>query len=253
LAGVWHARVPADAAPIPVSLEKGIARTLNVGVGDRLDFEIQGVPLVTQVASLREVDWQRLRPNFFVVFPEGVLEAAPQFFAITARVPSAEVSAAIQRALLENFSNVAIIDLSLVLRTLEAVLDRVLIVLRFVALFTIVTGIAVLVTALLGARRQRAQEAILLRVIGVPKSRIVGTILAEYAFLGVFAALGGGVLSLFAIWALSYYFVEATPIIPWGAMGTILLSVLGGTVAAGAVGSWGILARPPLDALRVES
>ena len=83
--GSWHVKVNGDAEPIPVSLEKGIAETLRVDIGDSLEFEIQGVPLRTQVANLREVDWQRVRPNFFAVFPEGVLETAPQFYVIAAR------------------------------------------------------------------------------------------------------------------------------------------------------------------------
>jgi putative ABC transport system permease protein len=72
--GVWQGKVAADTDPIPVSIEKGIAENLKVGLGDELEFEIQGVPVKTKVTSIREVDWQRVQPNFFVVFPEGPLE-----------------------------------------------------------------------------------------------------------------------------------------------------------------------------------
>ncbi|MGH7834720.1 MAG: ABC transporter permease, partial [Candidatus Binatia bacterium] len=116
--GTWRGRVDRDAAPVPVSLERGIAETLRVTIGDRLEFEVQGVRLSTQVASIREVDWQRVQPNFFVVFPEGALEAAPQFYAIVTRTDSSELSARVQRSVVERFPNVSIIDLTLVLTTL---------------------------------------------------------------------------------------------------------------------------------------
>ena len=161
--GVWQGKVGENVQPIPVSVEKGLAETLKVDVGDDLQFEIQGVPLATRIASLREVEWQRVQPNFFVVFPEGVLESAPQFYAIVARAESTQASAQLQRAVVEQFPNVSVIDLSLVLNTLNQILSRVSYAMRFVALFTILTGIAVLASAVLGSRMQRLRESILLQ------------------------------------------------------------------------------------------
>ena len=84
-AGRWQGSAPAgaglDAAhPAPVSLEAEMARDLRLKVGDRMVFDVQGVPVYTVVGSIRKVDWTRFEPNFFVVFPTGVLEAAPSLY-----------------------------------------------------------------------------------------------------------------------------------------------------------------------------
>ncbi|HEY7165264.1 MAG TPA: FtsX-like permease family protein [Candidatus Binatia bacterium] len=251
--GRWYSSFSANAGPIPVSMERGIAESLRVEIGDRLDFDIQGVTVQTYVASLRQVDWQRIRPNFFVVFPTGVLENAPQFFAITIRTRSAEVSAAIQNAVAERFPNVSVIDLSYILETLDAVLGKISAAIRWVALFTIVTGMAVLGSAIWSSRSQRIREAILLRTLGAGRSQILGTVAAEYLFLGMIAAIVGASLAVFASWALSIYFFKTVatfppaPIIVIVALSTFL------TVAAGMLGCWGIFRRSALETLRAET
>jgi putative ABC transport system permease protein len=251
--GTWQARVDSASQPIPISLEKGIAETLHVTVGDSLEFEIQGVPVQTQVASLREVDWQRVQPNFFVVFPEGVLESAPQFYALTVRSDSRQVSASLQRAIAERFANVSVIDLSLVLDTLDSILGRVSAAIRFVALFTILTGLAVLGSAVLSSRSQRLRESILLRTLGAPRSQIIGTVIAEYVFLGAIAAITGAFLAILASWGLSIYFFKTVASFSPAPIAVILVLVTGVTVAAGGLGCWGIFRRSALETLRAET
>jgi len=251
--GRWQGKVAADVEPIPVSVEKGIAETLRVGLGDELRFELQGVPLSTRVASLREVDWQRVQPNFFVVFPEGVLEAAPQFYAVVARAEPGESAASLQRAVVERFPNVSLIDLSLILNTLNSILDRVSAAMRFIAFFTIMTGFAVLASAVLGSRSERVRESILLRTLGAPRGQILGVVAAEYFLLGATAAVAGAVLGLGATWALSLYFFGTPVALAIGPVLAILFAVTAATVTAGAAGCWGIFRRSPLEALRAEA
>jgi putative ABC transport system permease protein len=251
--GTWQGRVDPGAQPIPVSLEKGIAETLRVAIGDSLQFDVQGVSLPTRVASIREVEWERLEPNFFVVFPEGVLEDAPQFYAVVARVETGPASANLQRAIVERFPNVSVIDLNLVLNTLESVLGKVSAAIRFVALFTILTGIAVLTSAVLSSRSQRARESILLRTLGAPRRQIVTSIVAEYLFLAVISCLTGTALGIFASWGLSFYFFQTAATISLAPILIILVAVTAGTVFAGVLGCWGIFRRSALEALRAEA
>lgn len=251
--GAWRSRVAPGAAPVPISLEKGIAETLRVGLNDLLEFELQGVPLLTRVASIRAVDWQRLRPNFFVVFPAGVLEQAPQFYAVVTRAESAELSARLQRAVAETFPNVSLVDLTLILDTLDAILGRAERAIRFVALFTILTGLAMLASAVAGARGQRITESVLLRALGAPKRQILIIVTAEYLFLGTVSALAGTLLAALASWGLSFYFLGTaarfalTPVL-W-----VLLLTTGTVLLFGALGCRGIFRRPPLEALRAET
>lgn len=251
--GKWQGKVDRHVQPIPVSVEQGIAETLKVDVGDELQFEVQGVPLATKIASLREVEWQRVQPNFFVVFPEGVLESAPQFYAVVGRANSAQASAKFQRAVVEKFANVSVIDLSLVLSTLNSILSRVSYAMRFVALFTILTGLAVLISAVLGSRMQRLKESILLRTLGAPRAQIISTVIAEYLFLGGIASIAGALLGSVASWGLSYYFFGAALSISLTPTLLIVVTVTGATVVAGGLGCLGMLRGPVLDSLRAEA
>ena len=71
---------------MPVALEASLARELRVGIGDEIVWDVQGVPVPSRVAVLREVQWARFEPNFFVVFPEGPLDAAPRSYVLLSRV-----------------------------------------------------------------------------------------------------------------------------------------------------------------------
>jgi putative ABC transport system permease protein len=251
--GKWQGKVDGHVQPIPVSVEKGIAETLRVDVGDELQFEVQGVSVATKVASLREVEWQRVQPNFFVVFPAGVLESAPQFYAVVARAGSPLASAKVQRAVVEKFSNVSVIDLSLILSTLHSILSRVSYAMRFVALFTILTGLAVLISAVLGSRMQRLKESVLLRTLGAARGQIFSTVVAEYLFLGGIASVAGALLGSIASWGLSYYFFGVALSISFTPTLVIVLAVTSATVAAGGLGCVGMLRGPVLDSLRAEA
>ncbi|HEU4341521.1 MAG TPA: FtsX-like permease family protein, partial [Candidatus Binatia bacterium] len=253
VSGTWQGKIDAGSEVIPISVEKSIAETLHVTLGDPLQFELQGVPLLTRVASIREVDWQRLEPNFFVVFPEGVLEEAPQFYAMVARTESNRLSANVQRAVVERFPNVSVIDLTLVIDTLEAILGRVSDAIRFVALFIVVTGLAVLASAILSSRQQRLKESILLRTLGAPRRQIVGAIVAEYFLLAAISSMTGSLLAVLASWGLSFYFFKTAAAISPGPIMAILILATAATVLAGVVGCWGIFRRSALEALRAET
>jgi putative ABC transport system permease protein len=251
--GTWRGRVDSASQPIPVSLEKGIAETLRVSVGDSLQFDVQGISLLTQVASIREVEWRRLAPNFFVVFPAGVLENAPQFYAVVARVETGRLSAGLQRSVVEHFPNVSVIDLTLVLNTLDSILGRVSSAIRFLALFTVLTGLAVLASAVLSSRSQRVKESILLRTLGAPRRQIVGSIVAEYLFLAVISCMTGAVLATVAGWGLSFYFFKTVAAIALVPLLFIVVAATGGTIFAGLLGCWGIFQRSALETLRAET
>jgi putative ABC transport system permease protein len=250
-AGTWNGNANSSDR-IMVSLEHGIAEALNVTLGDELVFDIQGIPVNTRVASIREVDWQRVQPNFFVVFPTGVLEDAPQFYVLVTRTPSTEVSARLQRAVIRDFPNVSAIDLTLILGTVEAILSKVSLVLHWIAFFSVATGLTVLGGAVATTKSQRLKDSVLLRTLGASRSQILKITIAEYLFLGSFAALAGLLLAVIASWGLAFYFFAAIPAPSLALLGTALLLVTGLTVMAGMSGCRGIFHRPPLETLRAE-
>ncbi len=251
--GTFVGSVPEGTTPIPVSLEDGIARELGVTLGDELVFDVQGVLLTNRITSLRKVDWRQVRPNFFVVFPAGVLEAAPVMHVMATHVASADESARMQREIVRLFPNVSAIDLTLVLRTLDDILSRVGLVVRFMALFTVATGLIVLVGAVLTGRWQRVQEGILLRTLGATRSQIQRILFAEYLFLGMLAAITGAGLAVVASWALAVFAFKA----PFSPSIAPLLWAVGGvtslTVVIGLLASRGVCDQPPLEILRREA
>jgi len=252
IAGVWQDKVKGLSDRVTVSLEEEIAQALNVTLGDQLVFDVQGVPLTTTVGSLRKVDWWRVQPNFFVVFPTGVLEDAPQYWVLVTRFNSNELSAQVQRAVVEKFPNVLIVDLTLVLSTLEAVLDKVSFALRFMALFSVVTGLVVLVGAIIAGRYQRVKESILLRTLGASRAQVNRIMVVEYLILGSFSGLAGVGLALVGNWALATFVFDVRFAVPLLPLMVALLLVVGLAVLTGLVGNWGIHNRPPLEALRAE-
>jgi len=253
-AGRWIGRVdyrPGDA--VPISLEKVLAEDFNATIGDELIFDVQGIPIKTTIASLREVDWKRFQTNFFVVFPAGVLENAPTFHVLVSRVETPADSAKLQNAVVAKYPNVSAIDLTSVIQTVDSILDKVALVIRVMSLFTVGAGIVVLASTIWSGRYQRLQESILLRTLGASRVQIWKILCAEYFLLGVFASATGIILAVGASWALAKFVFKLTYApSPWPLLVTAAsVSLL--TVAIGLIASRGVGSRPPLEILRAEA
>ena len=249
MAGRWWTPGTGDAE---ISIERDVARELGVGVGDRIVWDVQGVPLGTRITSIREVDWARFEPNFFVVFSPGAIESAPQTALLMTRVSSPAERGALQRRIAERLPNVTSLDLSNVQTTLERLIDRVVLAIRFMALFTLGTGALVLIGALATSRFQRIREGALLRTLGATRAQLWRVVLAEYLSLGTLAALVALMLATAAGWALTRFVFDGgftLPVVPLAVLG---MSVVALTVAVGLANSRDVLRRPPLEVLRSE-
>jgi putative ABC transport system permease protein len=252
--GTFTGRVEPGTEPAPISIEESLARDLQVGLGDELVFDVQGVPVKTVVGSLRAVDWRRMQPNFFIVFPEGVLESAPKFHVMALRVADAEQSAAVQQAVVGAHPNVSALDLAIIMQTIDQVYSKASFVVEFLAVFTVVTGAIVLAGAVLIGRSQRVRESVLLRTLGATKAQVNRIMFAEYLALGSLGAAVGAVLAIGANWALAYFVFEVKWVMPSGAVllgGWAVVSAL--TVTTGWLSNRGICDHPPLAVLREET
>lgn len=253
VAGTWRQRVTENTEVIPISFEEGAAHRMNLTLGDTIVWDVQGVPVTTYIASLRRVDWQRIQANFFVVFPEGALDYAPQIYVLATRAQTTEKSAELQRAVVQAFPNVSMIDLALVLSTLDTFLSKISFVIRFMAFFSILTGLIVLAAAVITSRFQRVQESVLLRTLGASRKQIIKIMVIEYVFLGGFAALTGLLLSYAGSWALAFFVFDSVFVPTVLPFLVVLATVIGLTIVIGMLNSRGILDRPPLEVLRVEA
>ena len=233
-----------------VSMERELAGELGVTIGDTIVWDVQGVRIATRVANLREVNWARFEPNFFVVFEPGVLERAPQSHVLLTQASDAMARARLQRQVVDRFPNISSIDLALIQEALQRILARVSLAIRFMALFSVATGVIVLVSAVTATRRQRIREGVLLKTLGATRRQIRRILCAEYAVLGLLASLTGMLLSIAGGWALMRFMFEA-PFSPallpvLGLAGAIVLL----TVAVGLFGGRDVFAETPMAALR---
>jgi putative ABC transport system permease protein len=253
-AGTFTGRVEPGVEVVPVSVEENLAKDLQVAIGDEIVFDVQGVPVKARIDSLRKVDWRRMQPNFFMVFPEGALEAAPKFHIMALRVADAAQSARVQQAVVRDHPNVSAIDLALIIQTIDGVYSKASFVVEFLALFTVVTGGIVLAGAVLIGRSQRVRESVLLRTLGATKAQVNRIMLAEYLALGSLGAAVGAVLAVAANWALAWQVFQ----VKWTAPSPLVL--IGGwaavsalTVTTGLLSNRGICDHPPLAVLREET
>ncbi len=245
-------KISAPTDSIFVTMDQSFAEGQHIKVGDELVWNVQGIPITTYIGGLREIDWGRVQTNFLVLFPENVLEPAPQFHVLITRVNSTESGAAYQRDIVKNYPNVSVIDIGLILNTVDDILGKISFVIRFMALFSIITGLLVLTGSVILSKYQRIKESILLRTIGGSKKQILTINTLEYFFLGSLASLSGILLALGGSWALAYFSFESEfvpnvlPIIG------VYVAITGLTIVIGLFNSRGILSRPPLEVLRSE-
>jgi putative ABC transport system permease protein len=236
-----------------VTISEGMQESLGIDVGDSLVFDVQGVPIKTFISGIRKVDWPKDPPNFIFVFPKGVLESAPQIWVATTRIDDQSKSARFQQELIMNYSNVSLIDLRLVLSTINEIFSKVALVIRFLALFSIITGLVVLAGAVMNSKYARIKENVLLRTIGARTRQIMSITLIEYFYLGLFSALTGLLLSLVGGWLLTKFFFEVNFSVNTPELVIIGLGVIALTMFIGWWNSREVINTPPLQILRKEN
>ena len=237
---------------VPISVEAGLMEDLNASLGDTIIWDVQGIPITSYISSTRLVNWQTPQPNFFVVFPTGVLEPAPQFFATTVNTPSKEASLNLQRDVVIAYPNVSAIDVGQIVGTIRAFLDRITFVIQFIGLFSIITGLIVLAGSAATSRYQRIRESVLLRTLGAKQIQVIKIQIIEYAFLGILAAFIGISLSIATSWLIGYFYFGIEFIPNFTILGIEIALLVIFVLLIGLLNTRGIHAKPPLEILRQE-
>lgn len=233
-----------------VSLERDIASDLRVDLGDTITWNVAGTDIPTVVSSIREVDWNRLEPNFFAIFEPGTVDRAPQTIIMVARIEDPTARAAFQRDLVGRYPNVSALDFSRVQSAIDEILSRVRQAVGFLGLFSALAGVVVLVGALASSRVQRMREGALLKTLGAQRRQVLIVLLAEYLALGTLATATGLVLASLASWIVVPQVFQMTYRPHIEPLLTIWVAVAGLTVLVGLLGSRKLLSRPPLAVLR---
>ncbi|MDQ6620313.1 MAG: FtsX-like permease family protein [Pseudomonadota bacterium] len=233
-----------------LSMEQGIAQTLGLKLGDNLTWDIAGSRISARVTSLRKVDWDTFRPNFFTLFPPGVLDAMPQTYIGAARLPESALSAGWLTGLLQRFPNVLAIDVGEVIRQVQTIMDQVARAVEFVFMFTLIGGLLVLQAAIAATQDERQRDAAVLRTLGASTAQLTSAQLAEFGLLGALS----GLLAAAGATITGYVLADRVFQIPYTANVNLwLIGVLGGTACvtlAGWLGTRRTLRVPPLMVLR---
>jgi putative ABC transport system permease protein len=250
--GEWIGQAEGFDQIVPISVEVEQMEDLDASIGDTLTWDVQGIPIQTYIASTRTVKWDQPSPNFFVVFPAGVLDNAPQFFATTIKTDGRNSSLELQQELVQAYPNVSAIDVGLVFETVQNFLDKVTFVIKFIGLFSIITGLIVLAGSAATSRFQRIREAVLLRTLGASKKQVVKIQVIEYALLGVMASITGLILSVGASYLIGYFYFEINFVPDFVIIGVEILILTALVLIIGLLNTRGIHNKPPLEVLRAE-
>jgi putative ABC transport system permease protein len=248
--GTWFDRDTATYDLPRVSAEQDVARSLGIGIGDTVTWDVAGIRLATIITSIRTVDWARFETNFFFVFEPGALDAAPQTLVSLVSVGSDTARVAAQRAVVERFPNISVVDLGTVQRMLRRIIDRVVYAIRFMAAFSIGAGALVLFGAIAASRFQRVRESALLRALGATRAQVRTMMLVEYAALGALSAMIGVLLAATAGFLLTRFIFRLPFTLPWLSLLGITVGVTALAAILGMLNSREALRSTPLVALR---
>jgi putative ABC transport system permease protein len=229
VAGKWHG----DDRTAQFSVEQGLAETLDLKLGDELTYEVAGVPLSGRISSLRKLDWDSMRVNFFVITPPGMLETSPVSYITSFHLPAER--AALVGELVRAFPNITVIDVAAVMRQLQDSFDQIARAVQTLFSLALVAGMLVLYAALQSTADERQRELAVMRALGARQRQLRAVLLAEFGLLGAMAGLLAGIGAAGIGWALGHFAFQL-PYVP-----TIWLPLAGlafGSVGVVAAGWW---------------
>jgi putative ABC transport system permease protein len=184
VAGKWWSA--ADRGKPLVSLSVEYRDSLGLAIGDRLRFDVAGETFDVTVASFRDVKWDSFRPNFFVVFAPGILDAAAGTYMTSAFL---QPTGGAMSQLVHRFPGVSIFNVGDLLAQIRAVIDKAVTAVQSVFAFTLLAGLTLLLAAVQASREERLYETAVLRVLGARRSMIFTSMLVEFALIGALAGL----------------------------------------------------------------
>jgi len=220
-----------------ISLEEGLAKTLNITIGDMLTYDIAGSIFTGKVVNLRKVRWDSMQVNFFVITSPGQLENYSTSYLSSFYLPPDKVRAG--DALLKSFPNLLVIDTEAIITQVRHIMDQIAQTLGAVFMFTLLSGLAVLYAALIATQDERIYHSAILRTLGADSRYLRRQHLGEFAVLGalsgLFAATGSAALG----WVLAKNVLE----IPFSPSPLLWLVGISGGMAIVVISGWLVTRR----------
>ncbi|MDA1088907.1 MAG: FtsX-like permease family protein [Proteobacteria bacterium] len=249
VAGKWW---PAEyAGPPIISLDAGLAKGFGIGLGDTLTLNILGREITAKIASLRDIDWRSLRFDFAIIFAPGALEAAPHTSIAAIEAPR-DREDAVERAATDAFPNVSAIRVREALQAAASILKGVGAAITGTAALTLLAGAVVLAGVIASEHQRRVYDAIVYKVLGATRRRVVGLYLLEYGVLGLITAVIAAAIGTLTAWAVIRFMMETE----WTFLGNVVAATTGiclaVTLSMGLIGTWRALGHKAAPHLRNE-
>lgn len=245
-AGHWRGDKTGDESAL--SVEEGIAQTLGLRLGDRLHYSIAGQQFTGVVTSLRKVDWDSFRVNFFVIAEPGALEQYPASYITSFYLPEARQD--FLQALVRAFPAVSVIDVAAIMAQVRTIIERVTLAVEYIFMFTLAAGFMVLYAAIQATQHERLQDGAILRALGASRWQLLAGVSAEFVVLGLLA----GIVAASAASVTGYVLAERVFHLPYQFNPWLWLLGPGlgalGVALAGVLGTLSVLRRTPLQVLR---
>lgn len=214
-----------------VSMDEGIAGRLKIKLGDTLTFSGDTQAFSAKVTSLRQVDWESLKPNFYFIFPPGALDGQPQTWLTSFRYDG---DGQMLTQLNRQFPTLSLLDIGAILKQVGGVLQQVSRALEVMVVLVVLCGGLLLLAQVQVGMRQRRQELVVYRTLGAGKRLLRRTLWCEFALLGLVAGIAAAVGAEAALWLLQSRVFDfpwtPTPVLWWALpmASALLLSLCGG-------------------------
>ena len=245
VAGEWW---QPDTEAALVSVEQSFAERMGIGVGDELEFLVGAQPLKARVASIRSLDWQSMRPNFFLIFPPRLLAAYPATFMTSFHLEPG--NKLFLNRFIRAFPTVTVIEMDVVIEQVRSIINQVSAAIELVLFIILAAGSLVLVAGVQASVDARMHESAILRALGARRGLILGGLLIEFAALGLFAGLLATVAAELSVYVLQVYVMEMSySPSPW----VWPVGILSGMVLIATLGVFScrrVVSSPPVALLR---
>ena len=245
ITGSWW---PKDTQESLVSIEQGYAFGWGLRVGDELTFDLGGLKVVAKVANIRSVEWDSLRPNFFIIFSEAALANVPATYMTSFYL--APDRKRFLNDILSNYPTITVIEVDELINQVQQIVSRVTQAVELVLVLVLGAGALVLIASIQASRDQRMKEHALIRTLGGSRRLIAGSLASEFSILGLFAGVVAVVGAEITVYALeSQVFEMAYQARPWfWLVGPLLGTLI--VVTVGYLGTRSLISTPPATVLR---
>jgi putative ABC transport system permease protein len=221
-------------------------------LGDRITFRIQGVPLTATITSIRSRERESLKPFFYFLFPQSVLQEAPHTFFAALRLEKKQI-AQLRNRMVTAFPNITVIDVTESAATIAAVLKRLSNIVRFFTFFSVFAGVLLILSSVYATRFARIREAVYYKVLGARGRFVLSVFTMENMFIGLISGLLALLFSQTGTWIVCKMFLNIPHLPLIGASLMLLALSVCLALAAGLIPSMSIIRQKPMRFLQAQT